>query len=267
MQAAMHVPTTASAKFRTGFRVTFRSAVCIGFIVASTFQSTRAKAEEPPSDWIRRAAQRESENELARSNYTYHQTVVVQELDSHGMSGGEYREARDIVFLTSGERFEQLVARPSDTLKHLRLTDEDFRDLREVQPMLLTTEAARLYETRFRGEETIDGVECFVLGIRPRQLLQGQRLFDGMLWIAKAGFATIRSEGQPEAQIQTQKAENLFPHFTTIRQEVDGKFWFPVTTYGDDTLYFRRLPQHPRLTIRYRDYRKFSTDSSITFEK
>ena len=190
----------------------------------------------------------------------------VQELDSRGGFNGEYREARDIVFSPAGERSEQLMGKPSDTLKRLRLTDEDFRDLREVQPMLLTTEALHLYETRYRGEETIDGIECWVLGIRPRQLLDGQRLFEGMLWIEKSSLSTIRSEGQAVPQIQTTKQENLFPHFTTIREKVDRN-WFPTTTYGDDTLYFRGGPLRTKLIIKYRDYRKFTTGSTIIFDK
>jgi len=68
-------------------------------------------------------------------------------------------------------------------------------------------------------------------------------------------------------QIHMLKSENLFQHFTTIREKVDGSLWFPVTTYGDDTLYFRGGPQRIRLRIRYTDYKKFGADSKVTFEK
>ncbi len=68
----------------------------------------------------------------------------------------------------------------------------------------------------------------------------GQRLFDGMLWVSKKDYSVIRSEGQAVPQIHTLKSENLFPHFTTLRQKVEGDYWFPVMTYGDDTLVFPR---------------------------
>ena len=112
----------------------------------------------------------------------------------------------------------------------------------------------------------MDGVDCYVIQIRPRQILQGQRLFDGMLWVAKLDYSIIRSEGEAVPQVRTLKNENLFPHFTTLRQKVEGDFWFPVTTYGDDTLYFRTGPQRMRLVIRYSDYKKFGADSKITFK-
>jgi hypothetical protein len=88
-----------------------------------------------------------------------------------------------------------------------------------------------------------------------------------MLWVSKKDYSVIRSEGQAVPQIHTLKNENLFPHFTTLRQQVEGGYWFPVMTYGDDTLYFRGGAQRVRLSIRYSDYRRFGSDSKITFDK
>ena len=76
----------------------------------------------------------------------------------------------------------------------------------------------------------------------------------------------MRSSGQAVPQLLTTKSENLFPHFTTVRQKVEGDFWFPSLTFADDTLPFRSGPQRIRLTIRYSDYRKFGSDSTITFK-
>ncbi|HUS06717.1 MAG TPA: hypothetical protein VMZ52_10490, partial [Bryobacteraceae bacterium] len=97
-----------------------------------------------------------------------------------------------------------------------------------------------------------------------RQILQGQRLFDGQFWIDKRDFSILRSEGQAVPQIRSTKPEkeNLFPHFTTIRAKF-GNFWFPVQTYADDTLYFTAGPQRIRLTIRYSQYKRYGAESKI----
>jgi len=207
----------------------------------------------------------ESAAQQAQSNYTYRQSVTVDELDNHGTIAGDYHEVRDIIFSPSEKRTEQMIGAPRMSLKHLKLTDEDFRDIREIQPFLLTTDQAFLYESRFRGEENMDGVDCYVLQIRPRQILDRQRLFDGNIWVDKNDFSVVRAEGQAVPQIVTTKSENLFPHFTTIRQKIDGEYRFPVVTYANDTLYFRTGPQRIRLMIRYSEYRKFGSDSKITF--
>lgn len=224
-------------------------------------------AEDPPANLVRLIAARETETADVQSHYTYRQTVTLDEMNPSGLIQGTYREVRDIIFSPTEERTEQMVGKPSSTLTHLGLTDEDFRDMREIQPFLLTKEQAFLYETQFRGEETIDGVDCFVVQIHPRQILDGQRLFDGTLWVSKKDYSVIRSEGQAVPQIHTLKSENLFPHFTTLRQKVEGDYRFPILTYGDDTLYFRGGAQRVRLSIRYSDYHRFGADSKITYGK
>ena len=88
-----------------------------------------------------------------------------------------------------------------------------------------------------------------------------------MLWVDKRDYSIIRSEGQAVPQIRTTKNENLFPHFTTLREKVDGVYWFPITTYGDDTLFFSSGPQRVRMIIRYSQYKRFGADSKITFGK
>ena len=113
----------------------------------------------------------------------------------------------------------------------------------------------------------MDDIDCWVLQVRPRQILQGKRLFEGLLWADKRDYSVVRMEGQAVPQIISTKSENLFPRFTSIRKPIDGKHWFPVTTYSDDTLNFRSGPIRTRMTIRYSNYKRFGAESTVTFEK
>ena len=221
-------------------------------------------AAEPPSNLAKLVAARETENEAARAEYTYRQTVTIEEFDRRNMRSGEYHEARDIVFLPGKERAERFVGRPRNTLTRLKLTEEDFRDIREVQPMLLTADLLWIYQVRFRGEETVESQDCWVLETRPRQILQGQRLFDGLLWVEKQGLSIIRTQGQAVPQIRGTKTENLFPRFTTIRGKIEGH-WFPIYTHADDVLEFRSGPQRILMRIRYSDYKRFGAESTVKF--
>jgi hypothetical protein len=223
------------------------------------------RSEDPPANLARLVAAKETEEEKVRNNYTWRQTVEMDELNSKGFETGKYREIRDILFSPDGKRTEQFVGKPLNTLTHIILTDEDFQDLREIQPLLLTTERLFMYESTFKGEETVDGVDCWVLAISPRQILAGQRLFDGLIWVDKKENAIVRSQGQAVPQERGGKHENLFLRFTTTRQKVDGH-WFPASTLGDDTLYFRSGPQRERLSVRYENYKRFTADSTIHFE-
>ena len=224
----------------------------------------RAQSDQPPSNLAKLVAHRETESETERNEYTYRQTVKIQELDEKGSARGEYKEVRDIIFSPTHERTENLVGKPVNGLKSLIMTDEDFHDIREIQPLVLNDEQLWNYDTKPRGDEVMDDVECWVLQVKPRQILEGQRYFDGMLWVDKRDYNIVRLQGQAVPQIRTLKQENLFPRFTTVRKPVDGRHWFATVTYADDTLQFRAGPLRERLTIAYTDYKRFSATSTFT---
>jgi hypothetical protein len=216
---------------------------------------------------VRLVAASETANRNARDHYTYRQTVIIQEFDRKGLPGGQFRMVQDIVFSPDGKRTEQLVGRRLDGLKRLKLTEEDYEDLRSVQPFLFTTDQLWLYETQFRGEETVDGLDCWVITVRPRQTLSGQRLFEGTFWVHKQDLSVVRSHGRAVPQLLSRKQENLFPAFTTLREKIDGKHWFPVHTHSDDVLPFSSGPLRMRMTIRYQDYKRFTAETIIKFQE
>jgi hypothetical protein len=225
------------------------------------------QAEGPPLNIVKLVAHRETETQTERNEYTYRQTFTLDELDDHGATRGIYREILDIIFSPEHERTEKPIGSPLNTLKNLILTPEDFEDIRNIQPLVLTETSLFSYEAKFKGEEAVDGVDCWVLQVRPRQLLQGQRLFDGMLWVDKKEYNIVRLEGQAVPQIRTMKSENLFPRFTTVRKPLDGKHWFPIYTFADDTLHFRNGPQRERLRINYSEYKRFGAESTLIIPK
>ena len=224
----------------------------IGIILASALSLPpgAVSGAEPPPDLAKQVAARETASAAARLNYTYRQEVRVEEYDRKGRRGGYYREVRDIIFSPETGRAEQFLKGPIDRLRLLKLTDEDFGDIRDIQPFLFTSDQLWGYETRYRGREVIDGRSYYVLDVRPRQVFHGQRYFEGMLWIDPEDLAVARSEGKAVPSVFKGGSENLFPGFTTIREKVDGKHWFPIHTHADDVLPFRNGPLRIRMTIR-----------------
>jgi hypothetical protein len=220
-------------------------------------------ATDNPREFAKRVAEHEAATEEARGHYMYRQSIVFEEFDKNGGITGQYREVRDVIFSPTGERTEQIVEPPRNNLRSLRLMEEDFRDIREVHSLLLTPDQLWNYDVKLKGDETVDGVECRVLEVRPRQILTGMRLFQGLLWVDPRDYSVLKLEGEPVPQVRTTKHENLFPHFTTIRAKA-GDYWFPAQTLADDTLWFRTGPQRVRLTIRYSNYKRFGAESKIT---
>src|ERR1051325_8786943 len=146
------------------------SDLAIGLILTFMLSAALSHARDAPANLAKLVAHRESESEAERNEYMYRQTVTVEELDDHGGARGTYREVRDIIFSPRHERTEELIGKQHNNLKYLIMTEEDFRDIRDIQPLVLTEDRLWNYETKFRGEETMDDLDCWVLQVRPRQI-------------------------------------------------------------------------------------------------
>lgn len=220
----------------------------------------------PPQDLLKRVAGQGSLFEAERAHYTYRQTLHFFEMDQRGAPSGDYLEVRDVLFSPEAERTEQFVKGPIDRLKRIRMTEEDFRDMRDMLPFVLTEDTLWLYATKYQGEEIVNGRPCFVYRIEPRQLLEGQRLLDGRVWVDRERLQVVQSAGRPVPQLYRTEDSNLFARFITVYAPIDGKFWFPVKTVADDTLPFSTGAIRVRYEIDFANYKRFSADSTIVFE-
>ncbi len=219
-----------------------------------------------PDGLVRSVAEAGSRLVKERDHYTYTQTFRFHEI-RRGARPGRYEEVRDITFTGTGERLERHRKPPLMRLARMRLTEEDFRDLRDVNPFVLTTDTLRLYRVRYKGVEPVDDTPCHVLQVRPRQILYGQRFFDGLIWVAVEHGQVVRVAGRPVPQIHRLQDSNLFPRFETRYEPVDGEHWFPVRTAGDDILPFPSGSQRVKILIEYSDYKRFTANSTVTFGK
>ena len=106
-------------------------------------------AKDPPPDLAKRVAHRESETAEERRQYAYTQSVRLQEIDGHGTQTGEYREVREVIFSPTGDRTERFSGQPVSRLKNLVMTPEDFADIRNIQPFVMTEDQFRIYEVQY----------------------------------------------------------------------------------------------------------------------
>ncbi len=217
-----------------------------------------------PDEIIHKFAAKEKEFSEARENYMYRQTVKIQELDSSGNPGGKYEIVEDIIFSPEGKRTEKVVFAPVSTLQNLILTPEDEQDLRNVQPFVLTTDEIPDYDIRYLGKQNADEIPCYVFAIKPKKLQPGRRYFEGQIWVDDRDLQIVKTYGKGVGLLK-RGSDNQFPKFETLREQVDGRYWFPTYTYADDTLHFQNGPQRVRMIVTYKDYKKFEGKSTIHF--
>jgi len=201
----------------------------------------------------------------ARNNYTYHQINKVEELGSNNEIVGTYEQEWDILYDDSGKRIEKVTYAPLNTLKGLIVTKEDIEGFRNITPFVLTTDELPDYDIKYLGHVKVDLITAYVFRIRPKEIQKNRQYFEGEVWVDDRDFQIVKSEGKQVPQDKTHHGqENLFPRFSTWREQVDGKFWFPTYTMGDDTLYFSNGPPiHMKEIVRYTDYKQFKAGSRI----
>src|SRR5437868_6899775 len=89
--------------------------LAIALILTSVLLAAPLGAQEAPPNLAKLVAHRETETETERNEYTYRQTVTLEELDDHGAARGVYRETRDIIFSPQHDRTEQMIGSPSNS--------------------------------------------------------------------------------------------------------------------------------------------------------
>lgn len=215
-------------------------------------QNASAPPTVPVDEIIRKFAQHESDFKVERGNYAYTQDVLVEDV---APSHGEYRVTEDIVFTPEGHRYENVTYAPASTLMDFSLSPEDDRDLRDIQPFVLTTEDLPKYDIQYVGREKIDDLGTYVFRVAPKKIEKGQRYFQGTVWVDDQDLAVVKSDGKAVPDLKN----NLFPRFVTYRENIAGKFWFPTYTHADDILHFDSGDVHIRMTVRYKNYKRFGS--------
>lgn len=250
------------------------------FLLAILTSPLVSQIDAPPAaqKLLRDAASQESAFARALGEYTWRQDFSFTELSNQQHErGGSYRVVTDIILTPTGRRIEQVIRGPYDHLRFLRMSPEDFSDLRAIVPLLLTRNLLREYSFRDLGRETVElrdstgrpqgSIPAEVFSMAPRQIFSNQRYFEGKIWIDPVTRGIIKISGRPVPDLyhkrNGQEEENLFGHFTTWRQRIDGHFWFPVFTEGEDWLGFRSGAIEVGEHITWSRYRRFSVSTQV----
>lgn len=224
-----------------------------------------------PAEIIQRFAAKETQFKRALEQYTYRRTVKVDTFNQDGAVDGEYLQTDDIVFTNSGEKHEQVVYAPENTLTRVAMSPADFDDIEHRLPFSLTTEDVGLYRVSYVGTQPVDNIPMYVFDVAPRQIQPGRRYFEGRIWVEQHDFQIVVTNGKNVPDDTRRGQEDLSVPFTTYRQQIDGKYWFPVYTRAEGTLHFENCKQclpedvHLREIVKYGSYKRFGSDSHILY--
>ena len=222
-----------------------------------------------PDEIVQRFAAKEKQFKEAREQYTWRQDVTVETLDGDTPIG-KYRQVVDILFDDRGHRVENVVFAPQSTLDQdphgIQMTREDFDDIEKRLPFVLTSDEIPEYSILYVGQQQEDELQTYVLDIAPKHIDKGKRYFQGRIWVDDHDFQIVKTHGKNVPDIVSRSGENLFPPFTTWREQVDGKYWFPTYTLTNDFLHFKTGDVHIKQILKYTNYKRFGSSIKITYD-
>ncbi len=226
----------------------------------------------PPQQIIDRFTERESEFRAALTSYTYERSVRVDTIDDDTKKvDGEYYQVTDISVDPDGKLYEHVVEAPATSLERVMMSPADFEDIEHRLPFVLTKEDAGQYNLIYIGKQAVDEVNCFVFDVKPKVIEKNKRYFQGRIWIDQHDFQIVVTNGKIVPDDVRKGHEDLSPPFATFRDQIDGKYWFPVYTKADGVLHFPggqgygSQDVHIRYIVKYSKYKRFGSSVKITF--
>ena len=218
--------------------------------------------------------QQESVYREALQHYTYQRTARVDTIndDTHKVSG-EYYEVDDVTFRPDGGRWEKVVYAPPSTLDNggIMMSESDFQDIQHNYQFVLTPDNIGEYDVKYVGKQRIDQVDCYVFDVTPKEIEKRKRYFKGRIWVDTDALEIVVSDGWMVPDDTKPGHQDLHPPFMTWRQQIDGKYWFPVYSIGEGILHFTggngsmADDVHIREVVKYTDYKRFGTSTTIIY--
>lgn len=269
-------------------------------LLASGFLTAAAAPAQPPSaaEIIRLAYERDEHNDAIARQYTFRQRVEVRKLDKQDVINSSKSRTHDVTLL-DGSVYKRLIAKNDQPLSPEEEREEQLRLDKSISKMQNETSrqrARRLAERdkakeeqrkwiaeiqntfhfRLRGEETVEGIETYVIDADPKPGYKPA--FDkakfltrmkAIFWIGKTDYSWLRIEAETLDTISFgwflfRLGKGSALRFTQIK--VNDEVWmrdsFRVRLKGRVALL---KDIYREILGAYSDFRKFSADSNVIF--
>lgn len=254
---------------------------------------------QDPKDIFRRAVEKDERNYAVRDQYTFREDSTVEFFDKDGKSKSVERTTKDVLFY-DGTQLEKVVARNGKSLTERELREEKEKIDKEIAKIKKETPAARAkrrgesaaaqkeelegrrqlleaFDLKLLGDSVVNGRPCWLIRGVPREGFQpkGRRAdqlkkFQGEACVDKEtsdwmrldmkttdtiSFGLFILRLQPDASVKIDQ--------TRVNNEV----CFPQTVKISANARLLGMMKRVRIEVNYSDFRKFSTESTITFEE
>jgi hypothetical protein len=211
----------------------------------------------PPNEIIHRFADKEDRYALERSHYSFKKSIRVQELAPDGKPTGEFYRVTEVTPIAGGKLAVKTLEKPESTLQHVYLAPEDVAALERVPMYPLTSNQLGKYELKYLGTEQVDEIDCYIFQVKPKVVERVKAYFDGIVWVDAKYLDVVKTYGKWVTDQGDEKIMAVLPFtlFETYRENVDGKYWFPIYARAEDSMQVKDVMVPMRITIKWSDFK------------
>lgn len=222
-------------------------------------------APEPPpipeEEIIHRFLAQEDKLQRARENFSYRQSIRVQEYDEQGEAAGAFEMEGELRVDPQGQRTLQVREEPQSSLRRLALSRDDIALLVRTPLFPLTSDQAEHYEFTYVGQQPLDELRTFVFRVQPKRLERQRPFFEGVVWVDDRDFAIVRMLGGYVTEVDEESMAGPFQRYEVYREYIPAPdaaggegYWFPTYLTSTEVLQSEAGEARLRLVMRYTDY-------------
>lgn len=231
-----------------------------GFAQQTTFVKTDLSQAEI-DNIVAKFTQNERKFREALNVYAFNRNATISTIGMGGQITGTFRRDSFMTFDAEGKRMEKILFAPIPTLTELVITQADLENLGGLDPFAIEPAHIDKYKFTYLGKEKIDELDLYVFDVAPKVMPKaekgGLQLFAGRIWVDDRDFLIVKSKGKAVPEWKDER----FATVETWRENVDGKYWFPSYTAGDDELVFKNgQAVKVRIRVKYSNYGVGRTD-------
>jgi hypothetical protein len=199
--------------------------------------------------------------------YVFNRYATIATVGMGGQVTGVYRRDSFMTFGESGNRFEKILFSPISTLQDISISPEDIENMGGIDAFGVEPRTVDQYKFTYLGREKIDELDLYVFDVAPKtqpDWKKGEgKYFQGRVWVDVDDLMIVKSKGKAVPE-----KKQRFAVMESIRENVDGKYWFPAHVSSNDELVFENgHAVKMKILVRFKDYRLGRTDVKIISEE
>ena len=215
--------------------------------------SSNAGQQPPVQEIIQKFSAAEALNKTAMDYYLYTRDYDLMTLGEAGSFTGRYKRVSNFGFDDLGNRVEKITFFPQPNLAGITVSQEDLDQVGGITAFPLVPSELPKYKIDYVGKERIDELNTYVFDVKPKQMVKGQKYFQGRIWVDDQDVQIVKVKGKAVKEPKTEP----FTIFEEYRENVRGKYWLPSFYYSDDDLEFKKGPSiHIRMEVHYTNFKK-----------